>query len=76
VTGAARPPVPLARIDHLGILVEDLDEAIAAYSQPFPVTKWRGYLYTPETVPELGYRGGLASSLSGSPCPTSSRRSS
>jgi methylmalonyl-CoA/ethylmalonyl-CoA epimerase len=48
----------LDRIDQVCVLVEDLDEAIAAYSQLFPVTKWRGYLYTPETVPELGYRGG------------------
>jgi len=57
MTDAARPPVPLARIDQLGILVEDLDDSIAAYSELFPVTTWRGYLYTPKTVPELGYRG-------------------
>jgi methylmalonyl-CoA/ethylmalonyl-CoA epimerase len=45
------------RVDQVGILVEDLDEAVAEYSELLPVTLWRGYRYGPDTVPELGYRG-------------------
>jgi methylmalonyl-CoA/ethylmalonyl-CoA epimerase len=48
----------LNRIDQICVLVEDLDSAIAVYSELFSATTWRGYLYTPESVPELGYRGG------------------
>ena len=57
MTPPVLPPVPLARVDQVGILVESLDEAVAVYSELFPATTWRGYLYTPETVPELRYRG-------------------
>ena len=56
VVAAGLPAV--AQIDQVCILVEDIDEAIAEYSQLLPVTVWRGYRYGPDTVPELGYRGG------------------
>jgi len=48
----------LGRIDQVCILVDDLDQAVVAYSEMYSVANWRGYLYSPDTVPELGYRGG------------------
>jgi 4-hydroxyphenylpyruvate dioxygenase-like putative hemolysin len=54
---AAAAPL-LERVDQLCILVESIEEAIASYSDLFAVTRWRVYRYGPDTVPELGYRGG------------------
>jgi methylmalonyl-CoA/ethylmalonyl-CoA epimerase len=48
----------ISRVDQLCFLVEDIDRGIASYSELFPATHWRGYLYGPDTVPQLGYRGG------------------
>jgi methylmalonyl-CoA/ethylmalonyl-CoA epimerase len=45
------------RVDQICVLVEDLDDAIAAYASLFAVKRWRGYRYGPDTVPELEYRG-------------------
>ncbi len=50
-------PAALPRVDQVCMLVEDIEEGIAAYSDIFPATTWRGFLYSPETIPELGYRG-------------------
>lgn len=53
-------PSPLtgggATVDQLGILVSDLDAAIAAYGQFFS-GPWSVYTYGPDTVPVLTYRG-------------------
>jgi len=57
-TIASNGPSALRRIDQLCVLVDDLDQAIVEYSKLFPATRWRGYRYGPDTVPELGYRGG------------------
>jgi hypothetical protein len=38
-------------------VVDDLDVAIAEYSALSAIGGWRAYLYAPETVPELRYRG-------------------
>lgn len=48
----------LSRIDQVCILVDDLDQGVVEYSEMYFVKHWRGYLYSPDTVPELGYRGG------------------
>jgi hypothetical protein len=48
----------LARVDQVGILVDDIEQAIVEYSELYPVTLWRGYRYGTDTIPELGYRGG------------------
>jgi methylmalonyl-CoA/ethylmalonyl-CoA epimerase len=55
---AAAAPL-FARVDQVCVLVESIEEAIATYSQLFAVTRWRAYRYGPDTVPELGYRGGV-----------------
>lgn len=54
---AAAAPL-FERADQLCILVESIEGAVATYSQLFAVTRWRVYRYGPDTVPELGYRGG------------------
>jgi methylmalonyl-CoA/ethylmalonyl-CoA epimerase len=56
VISAAAPP--FQRVDQLCVLVESIDEGIDAYSSLFEVTRWRAYRYGPDTVPELGFRGG------------------
>jgi hypothetical protein len=43
--------------DQFGILVADLEESAARYSRVFEVRRWSCYLYGPETVPDLRYRG-------------------
>jgi 8-oxo-dGTP pyrophosphatase MutT (NUDIX family)/catechol 2,3-dioxygenase-like lactoylglutathione lyase family enzyme len=47
-----RPP------GQIGILVPDLRAALSRYSRLWPVGQWACYLYGPETVPKLTYRGG------------------
>jgi hypothetical protein len=49
---------PIARVDQVCFLVEDIDAGIAAYSELFDTAHWRGYRYSPDTLPALGYRGG------------------
>lgn len=56
VASEARNP-SLGRIDQVCLLVDDIDRGVVEYSNVYSVPKWRGYLYTPDTVPELGYRG-------------------
>ncbi len=59
ITTIASSQVPaLCRVDQVCVLVDDIDRAVADYSSLFPATKWRGYRYGPDNVPELGYRGG------------------
>jgi catechol 2,3-dioxygenase-like lactoylglutathione lyase family enzyme len=57
VTALAGAVPALARVDQLCLLVDDIERTIAEYSELLPVTRWRGYRYGPDTVPELGYRG-------------------
>lgn len=47
----------LPRVEQVGILVSDLDAAVAEMSQVFPASRWRGYRYGPENVRDLTYRG-------------------
>jgi hypothetical protein len=46
------------RVDQLCILVASIPTTIETYSALFAATRWRAYRYGPDTVPELGYRGG------------------
>ncbi len=55
---AAAAPL-FERVDQLCILVASIPAAIATYSALFAATRWRAYRYGPDTVPELGYRGGV-----------------
>ncbi len=55
-TITAGAPV-LPRVEQVGILVDDLDRAIAETSMVFPASRWRGYRYGPENVRDLRYRG-------------------
>jgi catechol 2,3-dioxygenase-like lactoylglutathione lyase family enzyme len=47
----------IGRIDQICFLVDDIDASIEGYSQLFGATRWRGYRYGPDTVPQLVYRG-------------------
>jgi catechol 2,3-dioxygenase-like lactoylglutathione lyase family enzyme len=51
---AGRPP------DQIGILVPDLEEGLARYSSVWGLGPWRGFVYGPDTVPSLTYRGAPA----------------
>jgi catechol 2,3-dioxygenase-like lactoylglutathione lyase family enzyme len=43
---------------QVGILVEDMEAALARYDALWGGGPWRGYRYDATTLPELGYRGG------------------
>lgn len=43
--------------DQIGILVADLEASLARYSRLFAANQWSCYLYGPDTVPNLRYRG-------------------
>jgi methylmalonyl-CoA/ethylmalonyl-CoA epimerase len=44
-------------VGQVGIIVGDLDRALERYSSLWGLGPWNGYLYSPETVPALTYRG-------------------
>jgi methylmalonyl-CoA/ethylmalonyl-CoA epimerase len=44
-------------VGQVGILVRDLDRALERYSSLWGLGPWTGYVYGPETLPELTYRG-------------------
>jgi catechol 2,3-dioxygenase-like lactoylglutathione lyase family enzyme len=49
---AGRPP------DQVGILLPNLDDGLARYSALWGPGPWLGFVYGPDTVPSLTYRGG------------------
>ena len=59
-TTIASPAALLARVEQVGILVDDLEAAIEEHSATFGITRWRGYLYTADSVRDLTYRGAPA----------------
>ena len=53
-------PLPLlatGTLMQIGILVPDLDEALARHSAAFGLGPWIGYRFTPDTVRDFTYRG-------------------
>jgi methylmalonyl-CoA/ethylmalonyl-CoA epimerase len=48
---------PGIHVGQVGILVPDLDDAVAAYTRRLGLTSWMGYVYGPDTVQHLTYRG-------------------
>ncbi len=55
IVETSNPVALLGRVDQVCFLVEDLDLAVASYSELFPAASWREYRYGPDTVPELGF---------------------
>lgn len=53
-------PLPLlatGTLMQIGIVVPDLDEALARHSCAFGLGPWIGYRFTPDTVRDFTYRG-------------------
>jgi methylmalonyl-CoA/ethylmalonyl-CoA epimerase len=48
-------------VGQVGIIVRDLDHALDDYSARWGLGPWAGYVYGPESVPRLTYRGGSGS---------------
>jgi methylmalonyl-CoA/ethylmalonyl-CoA epimerase len=44
-------------VGQVAYLVEDLVASVKHWNETFGTTDWRIYTYSPETVPQLGYRG-------------------
>lgn len=44
-------------VHQVGILVPDLEAALERYSSRWGLGPWAGYVYGPDTVPTLTYRG-------------------
>ena len=44
-------------VDQIGIVVADLDRALAAYSELWPGHRWSCYEHGPATIPRMTYRG-------------------
>jgi catechol 2,3-dioxygenase-like lactoylglutathione lyase family enzyme len=47
-------------VGQVGIVVRDLDAALERYTREWGIAPWLCWTYGPETVPDLGYRGGPA----------------
>jgi methylmalonyl-CoA/ethylmalonyl-CoA epimerase len=50
-------PFPLAGVHQVGIVVRDLDRAMARYWTNFGIGPWRVYTYAAPLVREMTYRG-------------------
>jgi catechol 2,3-dioxygenase-like lactoylglutathione lyase family enzyme len=48
---------PGVHVGQVGIIVPDLDEAVAAYTRRLGLNDWMGYVYGPESVQNFTYRG-------------------
>jgi methylmalonyl-CoA/ethylmalonyl-CoA epimerase len=48
---------PGVHVGQVGIIVPDLDEAVAVYTRRLGLNNWMGYIYSPESVQNFTYRG-------------------
>jgi catechol 2,3-dioxygenase-like lactoylglutathione lyase family enzyme len=48
---AGRPP------DQIGILVHHLEDALPRYERQWGLSEWRGFVYGPDTIPRMTFRG-------------------
>lgn len=48
-------------VDQVGIVVADLEQALAAYTELWPGQRWSCYEHGPKTIPRMTYRGRPAS---------------
>lgn len=48
---------PIGRVSQIGIIVDDIVEAVDRYGALFGVTDWLRYTYDPSNMPRLWYRG-------------------
>ena len=44
-------------VDQIGIVVADLDRALATYSELWPGHRWSCYEHGPKTIPRMTFRG-------------------
>ena len=51
------PPIAGRAPDQIGILVRDLDSALARYEREWGLGPWRGFVYGPDTIPSTSFRG-------------------
>ena len=51
------PAVAAGRLFQIGIIVPDLEQALAAYSHVMGLGPWIGFHFTPENVQDFIYRG-------------------
>jgi methylmalonyl-CoA/ethylmalonyl-CoA epimerase len=51
------PPLRSRSVDQIGIVVQDLRASLERYAQIWPLGRWNCYVYGPETVNQLTYRG-------------------